>query len=98
MLAIAGVGPVAALSFEVGVDASPALYAISHRRSAFWPDAGRHQSGTSIDYVGRFTKQDDIAVREALCEAAASLLLRVRKWSALRALGTADCQTVKYAV
>jgi hypothetical protein len=29
----------------------------------------------------------DVAVREALCEAAASLLLRVRKWSALRAWG-----------
>jgi hypothetical protein len=32
-------------------------------------------------------KQGDVAVREALCEAAASLLLRVRKWSALRARG-----------
>lgn len=47
----------------------------------------RHQSGTSIDYEGRITKQGDVNVREALCEAAASLLLRVRKWSALRAWG-----------
>jgi transposase len=47
----------------------------------------RHQSGTSIDYEGRISKQCDVAVREALSEAAASLLLRVRKWSALRAWG-----------
>ena len=33
------------------------------------------------------TKQSDVAVRQALWEAAASLLLRVRKWSALRAWG-----------
>lgn len=45
----------------------------------------RLQSGTSIDYEGRITKQGDVNVREALCEAAASLLLRVRRWSALRA-------------
>jgi transposase len=43
----------------------------------------RHQSGTSIDYEGRISKRGDVAVREA----AASLLLRVRKWSALRAWG-----------
>jgi transposase len=47
----------------------------------------RHQSGTSIDYEGRITKQGDASVREALCEAAASLLMRVRRWSALRAWG-----------
>jgi hypothetical protein len=32
----------------------------------------RHQSGTSIDHEGRIIKQGDVAVREALCEAAAS--------------------------
>ena len=47
----------------------------------------RHQSGTSIDYEGRITKQGDVSVGEALCEAAASLLQRVKKWSALRAWG-----------
>ena len=47
----------------------------------------RHQSGTSIDYEGRITKQGDVNVREALCEAAASLLMAARRWSALRAWG-----------
>ncbi|WP_141688243.1 transposase [Bradyrhizobium paxllaeri] len=46
------------------------------------PDRGR-----SARNEGRISKQGDVAVREALCEAAASLLLRVRKWSALRAWG-----------
>ncbi|MBR1293281.1 MULTISPECIES: hypothetical protein [Bradyrhizobium] len=31
-----------------------------------------------MDYEGRISKRGDVAVREALCEAAASLLLRVR--------------------
>lgn len=57
----------------------------------------RHQLGTSMDYEGRISKQGDVAAREALCEAAASLLLRVRKWSALRAWA-ADRQTVEHAV
>src|SRR6478609_9745985 len=35
---------------------------------------------------------------EALCEAAASLLLRVRKWSALRAWEPADRQEIEHAV
>ncbi|TMK48150.1 MAG: IS110 family transposase [Alphaproteobacteria bacterium] len=58
----------------------------------------RHQSGTSIDYEGRISKQGHVAVREAPCEAAASLLLRVRKWSALRAWGLRIGQTVEHAV
>ncbi|WP_161495365.1 transposase [Bradyrhizobium sacchari] len=64
---------------------SPALCAIANGRRAFGLTPRRHQFGTSIDYEGRISKQGDVAVREALCEAAASLLLRVRKWSALRA-------------
>jgi transposase len=54
----------------------------------------RHQSGTSIDYEGRITKQGDINVREALCEAAASLLMRVRTWSAL----PSDCEANEHDV
>jgi len=64
LMTVPGVGPVAALSFKVGVD-DPRRFARSRTVGA----------------------QGDVAVREALCEAAASLLLRVRKWSALRAWG-----------
>ncbi|WP_458195088.1 transposase [Bradyrhizobium sp. UFLA05-153] len=81
------VGPVAALSFKVDVD-DPRRFARSRTVGAhFGLVPRRHHSGTSIDYEGRISKQGDVAVREALCEAAASLLLRVRKWSALRAWG-----------
>jgi transposase len=87
LMTVPGVGPVAALSFKVGVD-NPLRFTRSRTVGAhFGLTPRRHQSGTSIDYEGRITKQGDVSVREALCEAAASLLLRVRKWSALRAWG-----------
>jgi len=87
LMTVPGVGPVAALSFKVGVD-DPLRFTRSRTVGAhFGLTPRRHQSGTSIDYEGRITKQGDVNVREALCEAAASLLLRVRRWSALRAWG-----------
>jgi transposase len=87
LMTVPGVGPVAALSFKVGVD-DPLRFTRSRTVGAhFGLTPRRHQSGTSIDYEGRITKQGDVSVREALCEAAASLLLRVRKWSALCAWG-----------
>lgn len=87
LMTIPGVGPVAALSCKVGVD-DPLRFTRSRTVGAhFGLTPRRYQSGTSIDYEGRITKQGDINVREALCEAAASLMLRSRKWSALRAWG-----------
>src|SRR5450631_2258629 len=87
LMTVPGVGPVASLSFKVGVD-DPLRFTRSRTVGAhFGLTPRRHQSRTSIDYEGRITKQGDVAVREALCEAAASLLLRVKKWSALRAWG-----------
>jgi transposase len=87
LMTVPGVGPVASLSFKVGVD-DPLRFTRSRTVGAhFGLTPRRHQSGTSIDYEGHITKQGDVSVREALCEAAASLLLRVKKWSALRAWG-----------
>lgn len=87
LMTVPGVGPVVALSFKVGVD-DPLRFTRSRTVGAhFGLTPRRHQSGTSIDYEGRITKQGDINVRAALCEAAASLLMRVRKWAALRAWG-----------
>src|SRR5713226_9890868 len=75
LMTVPGVGPVAALSFKVGVD-DPLRFTRSRTVGAhFGLTPRRHQSGTSIDYEGRITKQGDVSVREALCEAAASLLL-----------------------
>ena len=87
LMTVPGAGPVASLSFRVGVD-DPLRFTGSRTVGKhFGLKPRRHQSGTSIVYEGRITKQGDVSVREALCEAAASLLLRVRKWSALRAWG-----------
>jgi transposase len=87
LMTVPDVGPVASLSFKVGVD-DPLRFTRSRTVGThFGLTPRRHQSGSSIDYEGRIIKQGDVSVREALCEAAASLLPRVRKWSALRAWG-----------
>jgi transposase len=87
LMTVPGVGPVAALSFKVGGD-DPLRFTRSRTVGAhFGLTPRRHQSGTSIDFEGHITKQGDGTVREALCEAAASLLLRVKRYSALRAWG-----------
>jgi transposase len=87
LMTVPGVGAVVALSFKVGVD-DPHRFSRSRTVGAhFGLTPKRHQSGTSIDYEGRISKRGDIGVREALCEAAASLLMRVRTWSALKAWG-----------
>lgn len=85
-MSVPGVGPIAALSFKVAID--PLRFARSRTVGAHLGlTPKRHQSGTSIDFEGHITKQGDINARVALCEAAASLLLRVRRWSALKAWG-----------
>jgi len=85
-MTVPGVGPIAALSFRAGID-DPLRFTSSRAVGAhFGLTPRKWQSGT-IDIDGRITKQGDGDVRTALCEAAASLLLRVRRWSALRAWG-----------
>jgi len=86
LMTVPGVGPVAALRSRW------AYRSLRFTRSRtvgahFGLTPRRHQSSTSIDFEGRITKQGDANVREALCEAAASLLMRVRMWPALRAWG-----------
>ena len=94
----AGVGPVAALSFKVGVD-DPRRFARSRTVGAhFGLTPRRHQSGTSIDYEGRISKQGDVAVREALCEAAASLSATGPEMVGIAGVGPADRQKIEHAV
>ncbi len=83
---IPGVGPIAALSFKAGVD-DPHRFKRSRTVGAhFGLTPGRWQSGT-IDRDRRISKMGDREVRTALCEAAASLLLRSQTWTALKAWG-----------
>ncbi len=70
LMTVPGVGPVAALSFKVGVD-DPLRFARSRTVGAhFGLTPRRHQSGTSIDYEGRITvdvlrDQAELAMRFA---------------------------------
>lgn len=86
LMTVPGVGPITALSFKAGVD-DPHRFKRSRTVGAhFGLTPKRWQSGT-IDREGSITKRGDREVRTALCEAAASLLMRVRHWSALKAWG-----------
>lgn len=87
LMTVPGVGPVTALAFKVTVD-DPRRFTRSRTVGAhFGLTPRRHQSGTSINFEGHITKQGDIDMRSSLCEAAASLLLRSQRWSALKAWG-----------
>jgi len=87
LMTVPGVGPVAALSFRVTID-DPHRFARSRTVGAHLGlTPRRYQSGSSIDWGGRISRMGDIDARAALCEAAASLLLRVRRYCALKAGG-----------
>ncbi|HEV2548099.1 MAG TPA: IS110 family transposase [Stellaceae bacterium] len=86
-MAVPGVGPIAALTFKVAVE-DPRRFARGRTVGAYFGlTPRRHQSGISIDFTGHISKMGDINARGALCEAAATLLLRSRRWSALKAWG-----------
>jgi transposase len=85
-MSVPGVGPVTALAFKTAVD-DPHRFRRSRTVGAhFGLTPKRFQSGT-IDYDGRITRCGDSEVRTALYEAANSMMVRCKKWSALRAWG-----------
>lgn len=83
-----GVGAVTALTFCAGVD-DPARFTSSRAVGAhFGLTPRRYQSGET-DVIGSITKAGDESVRSTLYEAALSLLVKVKKPSALKAWGLA---------
>jgi len=85
-MGIPGVGPITALTFKTGVD-DPRRFSRSRTVGAhFGMTPRKHQSG-EIDYDGRISRCGDREVRQALFDAAGSLLRRCQKHSALRAWG-----------
>ncbi len=83
---IPGVGPVIALAFKTAID-DPHRFARSHTVGAhFGLTPKKFQSGT-IDYDGRITRCGDPEARTNLYEAASGLMVRCKKWSALKAWG-----------
>lgn len=80
-----GVGPVAALWFKVAID-DPHRFRRSRTVGAHLGLTPRkYQSGTSVDWGGRISKMGDSSARSALCEAAAALILRTKRYCALKA-------------
>jgi len=84
---IPGVGPVTAMTFRAAVD-DPARFAKSKTLGAhFGLTPKRIQSGTSVDFDGRISKQGDGQVRGALYEAASAMITRSQKQCTLKAWG-----------
>jgi transposase len=82
-----GVGAVVALTFKAAID-DPTRFARSRQVGAHLGlTPKRYQSG-QIDRAGRISKGGDPMVRAMLFEAATVLLLRVSRWSALKAWAT----------
>ncbi|CAD7339316.1 IS110 family transposase [Sphingomonadales bacterium 56] len=84
-MTVPGVGPVTALSFKVTID-DPYRFTRSRTVGAHLGlTPRRYQSGTSVDWGGRISRMGDVDMRGALCEAAACLILRVKRYSTLKA-------------
>jgi transposase len=86
LLTVPGVGPVAAVAFRAGVD-DPQRFKRSRTVGAHFGITPRRFQSGEVDYAGRISKCGDRDVRQALFDAAAALLRRCRKASALRAWG-----------
>ena len=86
LMTVPGVGPIGALAFRCGVD-DPHRFKRSRTVAAhFGMTPRRFQSG-EVDYTGRISKCGDRAVRQALYNAAGSLLRRYRQPCPLRTWG-----------
>lgn len=88
-MAIPGVGPVTALAFKGAVD-DPTRFKRSRNVGAhFGLTPKRWQSGTSIDFQGRISKQGEGEIRTLLYEAASCLMTRSRVSTSLKRWGQA---------
>jgi transposase len=85
-MTVPGVGPIAALAFRTGVD-DPKRFKRSRTVGAHFGMTPRKFQSGEVDYDGRISKCGDREVRQALFDAAGSLLRRCQKHSALRAWG-----------
>lgn len=88
LLSVPGVGPVVALTYVTGID-DPTRFARSRDLGPHFGLIPRKYASGEIDHSGSITKAGDGAVREALVQAALTLLTRDRRWCALKAWGLA---------
>lgn len=88
LLSVPGVGPIVALTYATGVD-DPGRFAHARDLGPHFGLTPRKYASGEIDRNGSITKAGDGAVREALVQAALTLLTRVQRWSVLKAWGMA---------
>ena len=86
LMTVPGVGPITALAFRTGVD-DPHRFKRSRTVAAHFGITPRRFQSGEVDYSGRISKCGDRDVRQALFDAAGSLLRRCRKTCALRTWG-----------
>lgn len=88
LMTVPGVGAVVALTYATAIDA-PERFARSRDVGAHFGLTPRKYASGEIDRNGRISKSGDHMVRQALFQAALSLITRTQRWSALKAWGMA---------
>lgn len=86
LMTIPGVGPLTAAAFVTTVD-DPARFRKSRSVGAYLGLTPRRYQSGETDITGRISRCGDGLVRSYLYEAAAALLTREGKWSALKSWG-----------
>jgi len=86
LMSALGVGPLTALAFRATID-QPERFSKSRDVGAHLGLTPRRYQSGETDIQGRVSRCGDELARTALYEAAHSLLVRSKKWSALRAWG-----------
>jgi transposase len=86
LMSVPGVGPITALAFRATIDRPDRFKRSRDVGAHLGLTPARYQSGET-DIQGKISRCGDELARTALYEAAHTLLVRSRKWSALRAWG-----------
>src|SRR3954453_4626498 len=86
LMTVPGVGPITALTFRATIDQPDRFRRSRDVGAHLGLTPARYQSGET-DISGKISRCGDELARTALYEAAHTLLVRSRKWSALRAWG-----------
>ena len=86
LMSVPGVGPITALAFRATIDRPERFRRSRDVGAHLGLTPARYQSGET-DIQGKVSRCGDELARTALYEAAHSLLVRSKKWSALRAWG-----------
>lgn len=92
LMSVPGVGPITALAFRATIDRPDRFRRSRDVGAHLGLTPARYQSGET-DIQGRISRCGDELARTALYEAAHTLLVRSRKWSALRAWGMKVAKT-----